>query len=152
MATYAKQTTVSADRSLTEIRNIVKRYGAKDFAYLERDTLAAISFVTSNRHVRFAITLPDPDDRDFTHTPTGQRRSASTQATEHEKAVRQRWRALGLVIKAKLEAVESRIATLEQEFFPYLVLPGGRTVFEQVGDQVVLSIDSGEPPLLEIEG
>ncbi|TDP92398.1 hypothetical protein EDF62_1605 [Leucobacter luti] len=152
MATYAKQTTVSADRSLTEIRNIVKRYGAKDFAYLERDTLAAISFVTSNRHVRFAITLPNPDDRDFTHTLTGQRRSVSTQATEHEKAVRQRWRALGLVIKAKLEAVESQIATLEQEFFPYLVLPGGRTVFEQVGDQVMLSIDSGEPPLLQIEG
>lgn len=152
MSTYAKQTTVSADRSLTEIRNTIRRYGASDFAFLERDDIAAISFVTGNRHVRFAITLPDATSREFTHTPTGQPRAQSTQRTEHEKAVRQLWRALGLVIKAKLEAVESQIASFDEEFFAYLVLPNGQTVYEQVHEQVALSIDTGSAPRLQIEG
>jgi len=42
------------------------------------------------------------------------------------------WRALALVVKAKLGAVESHIATFEQEFLPYTVLPNGRSVGEEV--------------------
>ena len=45
--------------------------------------------------------------------------------------MRQKWRALALVIKAKLEAVESGIAVFEDEFMAYIVLPGGE---ETVGD------------------
>lgn len=152
MGTYAKQTSVSADRSLTEIRNTIRRYGATDFAYLEREDIAAISFVAGNRHVRFVISFPSPGDREFTHSPTGLPRAANTQQSEFEKAVRQRWRALGLVIKAKLEAVESQIASFDEEFFAYLVLPNGQTVFEQVHDQVVQSIETGATPRLQIEG
>jgi hypothetical protein len=42
------------------------------------------------------------------------------------QANRQVWRALLLAIKAKLEVVESGIATVEEEFMPYIVTPDGR--------------------------
>ena len=41
------------------------------------------------------------------------------------QACRQRWRALLLIIRAKLEAVESGITTLESEFLANIVLPDG---------------------------
>lgn len=152
MATYAKDTSVSSDRSLTEIRNTIRRYGASGFAYMERDDSASVAFEYANRQVRFQIRFPDPDDPAFTRTPTGLNRTESAARVEHEKAVRQRWRALALVVKAKLEAVEAEIATFDQEFLPYLVLPGGRTVFETVGEQVAQSIESGVPGRLMLEG
>lgn len=152
MATYAKDTSVSSDRSLTEIRSTIRRYGASGFAYMERDDSASVAFEYANRQVRFQIYFPDPEAPEFTHTPTGLNRTESAARAEHEKAVRQRWRALALVVKAKLEAVEADIATFDQEFLPYLVLPGGRTVFETVGERVAQSIESGVPGRLMLEG
>lgn len=35
------------------------------------------------------------------------------------------------MVKAKLEAVQSGIATFEEEFLSYIVLPSGRTVAEE---------------------
>ncbi|MFN7930906.1 MAG: hypothetical protein U0Y68_23875 [Blastocatellia bacterium] len=61
----------------------------------------------------------------------------STQAYEAwEQATRQKWRALALVIKAKLEAVESGITTIEQEFLPFIVAADGRTVGEHLIPQL----------------
>ena len=42
--------------------------------------------------------------------------------------VRRRWRALLLVIKAKLESVESGIETFEEAFASQIVLANGQTV------------------------
>jgi hypothetical protein len=53
-----------------------------------------------------------------------------------EQACRQRWRALNLVVKAKLEAVESGIATFEDEFLAYTMLPGGATVGQWLTPQL----------------
>jgi hypothetical protein len=41
-----------------------------------------------------------------------------------DQADRQRWRALYLVIRAKLEAVEAGIAVYEQEFLAFISSPG----------------------------
>lgn len=73
--------------------------------------------------------MPDKTDPRFQMTPGGRRRrSAEQMLAEYEKATRQRWRALALVIKAKLEAVASGITEFEQEFLAHIVLPDGRTV------------------------
>lgn len=66
---------------------------------------AAVAELTGR--VRFVLPLPDPQDREFTHTPGRQtRRSESKRAEAWEQACRQAWRALALVVKAKLEAIE----------------------------------------------
>ena len=54
---------------------------------------------------------------------------ASEKAQRHR---RERWRALLLCIKAKLEAVASDIESFEMAFLAHIVLPDGRTVGESV--------------------
>lgn len=133
MSRYAAKTTVTSDASRTEIERTLRRYGADQFSYgwehSDERNFAVVSFRAHNRLIRFTLPMPDPDDRAFTHTPAkGMRRSASAAEKEYEQAVRQRWRALKLVVQAKLEAVESGIAEFEEEFLAYVVLPGGGTV------------------------
>jgi hypothetical protein len=80
--------------------------------------------------------MPSRDDREFTHYKRGAHNEYARTADAAEKAweqvTRQRWRALALVIKAKLEAVTSGISTFEAEFLANTMLPDGRTVGDVV--------------------
>lgn len=151
---YAENTSVSSDRSRAEIERILARYGADEFGYATRRDMAVIQFSAQGRTIRFTVPLPDREDREFTHTPSrGTRRTPAQIEAAYEQAVRQRWRALALVVKAKLEAVASGIVTFEQEFLPHILLPGGRTVYEETAPAIAAQYASGRPqPLLAIEG
>lgn len=148
MARYAAGTEVGSDRSRSEIERTLKRYGATAFAYAWEGQMATIAFKLADRQVRFRLPLPDPQAREFTLTPTGKERSATVAEEAYEQAVRQRWRALALVIKAKLEAVEAGISTVEQEFLNAVLLPDGRTVGEWIGPQLGAVYARGEMPAL----
>jgi hypothetical protein len=65
---------------------------------------------------------------------------------EYEKATRQRWRALALVIKAKLEAVESGITIFEDEFLAHIVLPDGSTAGDWMRPQIAKAYDKNKMP------
>jgi hypothetical protein len=148
MARYAQNTDVSSDRSKAEIERILARYGATSFMSGWEPGRAAIGFVIHKRQVRFVLPLPDRTDKRFTLTPTGKQRSESAAETEYEQAVRQSWRALALVIKAKLEAVEAQIVGFDEEFLAHIVLPGGGTVYDHVGPGVATAIETGTVPEL----
>jgi hypothetical protein len=60
-----------------------------------------------------------------------------------EAATPQRWRALVLVLKAKLEAVASGISTLESEFLAGIVLPNGMTLGQAVLPRLSEAVSSG---------
>lgn len=114
MTRYAESTSVSSENSRAEIE------------------------------VRFTLPMPDAQDRRFTHTPTrGTLRSAQESAKAYEQAVRQSWRALSLVIKAKLEAVDAGIVQFETEFLPHFVMPDGRTVAQHVEPKVAVALETG---------
>lgn len=150
MPTYAKDTTVSAERSRAEIETILDRYGASKFAYMRDEHVAVIGFSVHQRSLRFVLPLPDKND--FQMTPGGKRRTQNSINEAYEQAVRQRWRALTLVIKAKLESVESGIETFEQAFLGNIVLPGGQTVAEWMIPQIASAYNTGAmPPLLTSE-
>jgi len=136
MSRYAENTTVGSDRSRSEIEATLRRYGADQFAYMTSRTEARIGFVAHGRQVQFRLQMPDPADREFTLTPTGRDRSPTRAEAAWEQATRQRWRALALVIKAKLEAVEAGITVFEDEFLAHIMLPGGRSVGETIRDQL----------------
>jgi hypothetical protein len=150
MGTYANKTEVNSERSRSEIERTLKRYGATAFMYGTRDNLAAVQFEVKGRRILFRLELPDPADRTFTYSSTG--RVKRTQSAAHdawEQACRQRWRALALVIKAKLEAVEAGISSFELEFLPYTVLPNGATVGDWALPQIERALASGVmPPML----
>lgn len=153
MGRYAEHTDVPSDRSRNEIERTLTRYGATSFAYGWTTGSATIMFEIgdewASRRVRFALPLPDRNAREFTHTPArGTRRTSAAHADAYEQAVRQRWRALALVIKAKLEAVAAGITTIQDEFLAHIVLPDGSTVGEWTAPQVAAAYETGSMPAL----
>jgi hypothetical protein len=131
MMSYAERTKVPVDKSRDEIRKIVTKYGATKFATLDEPERAVIIFEAHERRVRFILTLP------------------SQKTGNYEQALRQRWRALLLAIKAKLECVDSKIETFEEAFYAHVVLPNHSTIYEQTHEQLAKQIaDGGYAPLL----
>jgi hypothetical protein len=153
MPTYAATTAVSAEQSRGEIERTLRRYGASSFMYGWDEGQGVLGFSLGNRQVRFVLPLPDKADRAFTLTPTKQRRAPKAAEQAYEQAIRQRWRALALVIKAKLEAVEAGIVSVDEEFLAHFVLPNGSTVGEQVIPEVERAYNlPGVTPLLALTG
>lgn len=147
MTRYASRTEVTPERSRAEIERVVTRYGATGFHYGWQGETAAIGFEIGGRRVRIVLSLPSLGD--FKFDDRSYLRSATAQKREHEQAVRQRWRALVLVLKAKLEAVESGISTIEREFLADVVLSSGETVGEWLAPQIEAAYRAHEmPPLL----
>jgi hypothetical protein len=115
---YAEDTKVPVERSRSEIESVLQRYGATAFCYGYNTLTGAsqIEFVANSRRVRFILPIP-----------------ADEKPAKFEQVKRQRWRALLLSIKAKLEAVECGISEFESEFLANIVDPSNnRTVGESV--------------------
>ncbi len=149
MSRYAENTSVPVERSKAEIERALERYGADGFmtGWDAQASTAMIAFRFKNRHVR--ITLPLPKAGDY----TWQWRTTDNQKRERlEQFTRQRWRALLLVVKAKLEAVESKVSTFEQEFLPYIVMPDGRTIADIALPQIARAYATGAGTLKLLPG
>lgn len=144
MSKYAENTAVPVDRSKTEIERILGRYGAAGFGYIVKEDQAAIIFLAHGKQIRFLLPFPDPNDEQFQRTPTGLRRKSTAVNEIYQQDVRRRWRALTLVIKAKLEAVQTGIVAFEQEFLAHIVLPNGQTVAEAVLPAIEESYRTGK--------
>lgn len=146
---YAQGTTTPVEKSRAEVEVILKRYGATGFGYswdrrleprddapgpaLERNYVM-IAFQIRNRRVRLDVPMPTPEDLD-TGQP-GAKRSV-------DLAERERWRALVLVLKAKLEAVKSGISSLEHEFLAGVVMADGRTIGEAIIPRLSEAVEHG---------
>lgn len=141
---FAQHSSVSPERSRAEIEQLLKRYGATTFGYATSEKEAMVQFRHKDRVVRFQI--PMPTDKDVAVTASGRYRNDSKYEIFREQAIRQRWRALMLVIKAKLEAVETGITTFEQEFLAHIVMPDGKTVGAHILPAVAAAYDSGKMP------
>lgn len=150
MSRYAENTSVPSDKSRAEIDRTLSRYGATGFMYGWSDKNAVIAFEMKGRRVKFILPLPDKNSKEFTETPRrGYLRTPEQIETVYEQAVRQRWRALALVIKAKLEAVEAGITEFEEEFLAHIVLPNGSTIGQFMIPQIENVYRTGKmPPLL----
>lgn len=148
--TYAAKTVVAPKKTRMEIEALVTKYGATKFVSGWEDNVAAVLFEMKGRRIRFKLSMPDPKDRKFTHNGYYQRGVGETKKLV-DQATRTAWRGLLLVIKAKLEAVESGIAVFEDEFLAQMVIPGeGVTFGEWARPHIAAAYDSGVrmPPLL----
>lgn len=137
---FAATTRVPVERTKVEIEQALTRYGADQFISGWEHGRAMIGFRVRERMVRFELVLPSGEDL------------TSAKRERRDQEVRQRWRALLLVIKAKLEAVESQIATFESEFLAHIVLPDNRTVGEWLIPQIQTVYASGKMPKLLGDG
>jgi hypothetical protein len=147
---FAAKTTVPVDRSKAELERLLGKYGADQFAYMSSAEGAMVAFRMRGRHVRFLMPMPDPDD--FRLTPTGRGRSHEEKGRAFQQALRSRWRALVLIVKAKLEAVAAGVSTFEREFLADIMLPDGTTVHEWLGPQLEEAYTEGTmPPAIRLE-
>lgn len=147
---YAEKTSVSVSKTKADIEDLIQKAGAGQFISGYKENMAVIGFSLANRQIRFVLPLPDKQEQKFWFTPERRTKRSEKQAYEAwEQACRSRWRALYLIIKAKLEAVDSGISTIEREFFYDIVLPDGKTVGEFMAPQIETVYKTGEmPPLL----
>lgn len=134
MGLYAQKTTVPVEQSRNEIERTLERYGASAFGYMTDTVSTTLAFKVNDRAIR--IVMPKPGD-------------GTSEKNAREE--RRRWRALLLIIKAKLDAIASGIATFENEFLPYTVMATGQTVGEWASPQLS-RIRSGPVVLTLMEG
>jgi hypothetical protein len=147
MSKFAARTAVTPDRSRAEIEQLLKRYGATHFMCGTGPDCSVLAFQAHGKHVRFV--LPMPKHEDHSNDVRGYSRTKRQIDDAVAQAERSAWRALVLVIKAKLEAVETGITTFESEFLAHIVLPSKQTVGEWMMPQVEAAYQSGAmPPLL----
>lgn len=132
MAEYARRTKIPADRTRLDIEQLMRKRGADQFFSGADGDRAVLAFRLNGRHIRFTLPLGD---------------------AKSEQHQRSRWRALLLVIKAKLEAIDLGILTVEDAFLADTILPDKRTVAEYMAPQIESAYRSGEmPPLLPYYG
>lgn len=120
---YGAYTKVPLDRTMNEIVAMLKKAGAESIAQFEDNKQLAVQCFAQDRLLRFAVTLPE--------SPQGRR---------------QRGRALMLVIKAKLESVESEVETFDEAFLANIVTPGGPTVADWLIPQIEEGYRIGKMP------
>jgi hypothetical protein len=150
---FAKNTDVSAEKSRAEIERTLTRYGATAFMYGWEGERAVLGFRAHNRMLRFILPMPDRASAEFKYTAHAnswakQKLSDDASAKKYEQAVRQRWRALALTIKAKLEAVDTGITEFESEFLAQIVLPNGQTMADHARPLIAVAYETGDMPLL----
>jgi len=149
MGRYAEGTTVSVANSRSEIERTLARYGVVERGWVDVIGKSSIQFRMADRMVRFVLELPDPMAEKYVYGRHHKLRSPEARRAAWEQDCRQHWRALSLAIKAKLEAVESGIATFEQEFMAYIILPNGESVAEHVTPAIAEAYETKKmPPLL----
>lgn len=148
---YAESTQVPVERSKMEIEKILKRYGATSFGSGWKQDFAIITFEMANRRMRFRLPMPKSNERRFWQIRENAHSDVAAHVAQNrwEQAVRQKWRALFLIIKAKLEGVESEVECFEDAWMSHIVMPNGRTVGENIIPQIEQAYLNNEmPPLL----
>jgi hypothetical protein len=153
---YAEGTQVPVEKSRAEIEKLLNKHKCSKFmAGVDHEAhRATVQFQAKGRIIKFDISLPDPADPKWKQIKgRWMERSTAGVAKVVEQEERTRWRALLLVIKAKLEAIESGIATFEDEFLAHTLLPNQKTVAEWVGPQVAQIYETGRMPVgRQLEG
>lgn len=136
---YAEETKVPLEKSIAEAVALLRKHGAARIAQYEEPDSFQIQFEMQDRQVRFKIGLVT----EWKGPVSGRNGHAINVKAKIEQHNRQRGRALLLVIKAKLESIESGVETFEQSFLAQIVTANGRTVHERIEDQISDEYRSG---------
>lgn len=127
---YVRGASITCAASREEIQGMLAGYGATGFHCGWKDGGAAVAFTAGDRQFRFVLALPGQAGDPLQSRRTGPDRQSA------EEVSRRRWHKLSMLIRAKLEAVDSGIATFDEEFLAYMVVPGGNTVFQDVAPAI----------------
>jgi len=123
---YAEGTKVTVDSSRGEITGILTKHGVKRQGWMGDEGGDQLMFELGGGSYRLNIRKPT----------MAEVRELWPNAYDYQAKLdaewRRRWRANVLLLKAKLEFVESGDTTLDRELLPYRLLKGGKTVEEMI--------------------
>lgn len=126
---YAQGTSVTAERSRSEIEYVLGKFGADQFGYAmdKVSKCAKLWFRYKGAHFLFRLPMADANDKAVKFTASGRLRVSNQveQIIGDENA--RRWRSLRTVIKSMLVGVEDGILNFAEIFMPYMVWGDGRT-------------------------
>lgn len=147
---YAEGTDVDVSKTKADIERLLSKHGATGFAHAWEGGRSVLMFRLRGRMLRYEIECPNPER--YAVTQKGRLRHKSELAEKAaEKEHKRRWRALYLIIRAKLEIVESSDApsvAFDREFMAYICLPNGRTIGDVLVPQIARSYETGKTPKL----
>jgi hypothetical protein len=125
---YAHGTDVPVSKTRGEIEALLSKHGAAQIlSGIDRERRSGfVGFTLQGRQYRIPL-LPRK----------GQHR-------DPEQVEREQWRALLLIIKARLEFVAGGLSTVEQEFLAHTVLPSGATVGDELMPRLAEVYRTGE--------
>ncbi|MGG3815575.1 hypothetical protein ABEV34_28605, partial [Methylorubrum rhodesianum] len=101
---YAETTKVPIAQSRAEIEKLLKAAKATRVITMDDHLEAIVMFMLAGRLIKIVVPIA---------------------GNANDQVRRSRWRALLLTIKAKREAIENGIETVEQAFLSHVVLPDG---------------------------
>lgn len=123
---YAEGTTVTVGSSRGEISAILENHGVAKQGWMTGPNGDQLMFEMDGHSFRFDIIKPTMVEI----------RQMYPNAYEPQKKLdaewRRRWRANVLLLKAKLEFIESGDTTMDRELLPYMLTNDGKTVAELI--------------------
>jgi len=153
---YAADTSVSEEKTRAEIETILGRHGATHRAVAtdEDAHLAQIAFVIRGRRYRLDVPLPvsvcesGKEPRGWWVWDHDRRQQWLSKQNAQER--RARWRAVLLMLKAKLEWVRLGASSVEKEFLADMVLANGATMHVAVAQAIKHGLETGKAPMLAL--
>ncbi|MDZ7895357.1 MAG: hypothetical protein U5M50_10590 [Sphingobium sp.] len=145
---YAEETKIELEASIGQIVALLRKAGANRVGQTQEPERIVIYFALADRQMKFVVPLVTEYGGPESH---GNGRPVD-QAKWIEQKNRQKGRALFLVIKAKLESVESGVEAFEEAFFANIVTADGRTVYERTREDLALEYTSGKVRPLMLGG
>lgn len=143
---YAEDTKIPFERSIADVMGVIAKAGADQIGQMQSKDEFAVQFTLADRMVRFRVPFQKLEDMPV-KDGRGSRLSAAQREAKLAQSKRQRGRALFLVIKAKMESLESGIETFEQAFLAHVVMADGKTVYERIGGDLALEYETGRPKM-----
>lgn len=123
--TYARGGIVPVERTLSEIGRLVKAAGGSDMTVISSDEQIGCEFILEGLRIRLTCDLIDKHQ---TMLDRLARAMSPTQAGQaHQRMIRERWRAVMLVIKAKLISVNLKIESVQEAFMAQVVTADRQT-------------------------
>lgn len=138
MTKYAQGTTVTVEKSRSEIESLIKKNGGKNFCYFSSPDAEVFIFEAFNRRLKFGVKMPK-----ISGYYTDKQRTEKTQAE-----YRRLFRVLILRLKAKFESVKSGEVSFDEEFLANIVDNENRTVWETIQPALQGFTTEKLPPLL----
>lgn len=136
MAKYAKNTKVTASRSKVQVQELLVNYGIDEFFFGTSPRGEGVGFKYDGKVYKHNV--PMPNRNDFRNE------------TQHNQAIRQRWRIFYMSLKMKLEEVQDGGISFEDQFLSMMTLPDGSTVadFMKLPENVEKLNEAEMPKLL----